>query len=176
MEAEKRERARETRMYIVILIASFAVGMFLRSFIFFVAIVPTDSMVPTINANDQLIGSRIVYLFSDVKRGDVIVFDFPDSPNQLYVKRAIGLPGDTIEIKEGVVYINDEMYNESGFMEEPTGNFDKITVPKDCYFVLGDNRNNSYDSRYWKTTNFVSKDAILGKVLIRTSPKFSKIE
>ena len=85
--------------------------------------------------------------------------------SQNFVKRVIGLPGEYIEIIGGRVYINDaaEPLQEDYLLETPTGDFPRTLIPDDCYFVMGDNRNDSHDSRYWSTTNFVKEDQILGK-------------
>lgn len=160
----------------MLILLSFGFGVFLKAFIIFTAVVPSSSMMPTLEVNDCLFGSRVAYWFGDVKRGDIIVFDAPDNPGTKYVKRVVGLPGDNIEIIDGIVYLNGNIYlNDVEFDKLEYDDFELVIVPEDSYFVLGDNRNNSLDSRYWKTTHFVTKDSIDGKVVYKLTPTFSKI-
>ena len=98
-----------------------------------------------------------------------MIFKYPDDESQLFIKRVIGLPGETVEIKDGKVYI-DGVEKEEDFLPEPMrGSFGPYTVPENCYFMMGDNRNNSKDSRYWKNT-FVRFDQIVGKAVLRYYP------
>ncbi|MCI8670104.1 MAG: signal peptidase I [Lachnospiraceae bacterium] len=138
--------------------------------------VPTGSMERTIHEKSRMIGSRLAYLFSEPERGDIIIFRFPDNMKENYVKRVIGLPGEYVEIRNGIVYIDDEpleedyTYFDDGIVDLK-GDFAKTQVPEGCYFVLGDNRNNSHDSRTWKTTHFVKENLILGKAMFSYYPK-----
>ncbi len=138
--------------------------------------VPTGSMEPTIHEKSRMIGSRLAYLFSEPKRKDIIIFRFPDNLKENYVKRVIGLPGEYVEIRNGIVYINDEpleedyTYYDNNGIVDLKGDFAKTLVPEGCYFVLGDNRNNSHDSRTWKTTHFVRENLILGKAMFSYYP------
>jgi signal peptidase I len=129
-------------------------------------VVPSGSMEDTIPKPSRIISSRISYWFSDPERGDVILFDPPDGSEYCYVKRIIGLPGETVEIRDGLVYINgsDEPLDEPYVKGTPTGDFGPYEVPEDSYFVMGDNRNNSTDSRYWHTP-YVSRKAIYAKAI-----------
>lgn len=132
--------------------------------------VPTGSMQGTINPGDRLVGFRLAYLFGKPQRGDIVVFYHPDY-DELYVKRVIGLPGETVEIVEGVVYIDGvELAGESEYVyETPYGSFGPYRVPADSYFMLGDNRNLSEDSRYWATP-YVPEDKIVGRAIFRVWP------
>ena len=135
------------------------------------------SMEPTIEIGDTLLVNTQAYRFTDPKRDDIIVFKSSDSANaSLHIKRVIGLPGETIQIKDGQILINGTTYmekkdlasiNYAGLAAE------EITLDKDEYFVLGDNRNNSADSRYSDIGN-VNEDYIVGKVWFRISP-YSRI-
>ena len=130
---------------------------------------------------DRVVGNRLSYLTKDPERYDVIIFKYPDDESQLFVKRIIGMPGETINIKNGIVYITDANGNtteaRSDFVTNcvPTGDFGPYTVPLGSYFVMGDNRNDSWDARYWKKKN-VEKKKIIGKVKFRYFPNPSKIE
>lgn len=129
--------------------------------------VPTGSMLETIQLDDNIIGSRLTYKFSDPKRGDIAIFKWPDDETQVYIKRIIGLPGETVEIKDGKVYIDgsdtplQEDYLSDGMYTAP-GNSEVYEVPENCYFMLGDNRTNSADSRFWEHT-YVKREKILAK-------------
>lgn len=136
--------------------------------------VPTTSMANTIPANSLSLMIRSRLLFNGLQRGDIIVFQptalntdtgkVEDSRIPL-VKRIAGMPGDTIEIKAGIVYLNGAPYNEEWLAETPEElDFGPYHVPEDSFFVLGDNRNHSIDSRYWKNP-FVSVESVIGKIV-----------
>ena len=160
---------REVFSYIKIIAIAFLLVFILNHFIIANVNVPTGSMKNTIMESDRLIGFRLSYLFSSPERGDIIIFKYPDDESINYVKRVIGLPGDIVQIIHGKVYVNDEELDEPYIREPMQDNPQELTyiVPEDSYFVMGDNRNNSRDSRYWETTNYVSKDKILAKALFK---------
>jgi len=110
----------------------------------------------------RIIINRLAYLTQEPQRGDVISFWYPDNPKENYLKRIIALPGETVEGKDGIIYINGKELEESYIKEVSYMDFGPYTVPEESYFVMGDNRNNSWDSRYW-TSKFVTRDAIVGK-------------
>lgn len=145
----------------------------LQNFVIINASVPTESMVATIHPGDKLITLRLSYLFTSPKRGDVVVLKYPDDESQMFTKRVIGLPGEKVEIIDGLVYIDDSEtpLNEPYVYGEPTGNYGPYYVPEDSYLVLGDNRQNSLDSRFWNNT-YVKENKILGKILFRYYPNF----
>jgi len=169
---------KEIVSWIITIAFAFILAIFINKVIIVNATVPTGSMENTIMPKDRIMALRLSYVFGSPERGDIAVFEYPDSPEGekpiLYVKRIIGLPGDKIEIKDGKVYINDanEPLNEDSYLKElPAGDFGPYEVPEGAYFMLGDNRNNSLDSRFWSNT-FVMKDKILGKVIFRYFPSF----
>lgn len=129
--------------------------------------IPSKSMVPTLKVNDRLIVSR-VYQPEHLKEGDIVTFRCDEYKNKLLIKRLIGLPGDTIEIKNGVVFRNGKQLEEKYVKnnEEYNGYFE---IPKGKYLFLGDNRSNSDDARYWDNPYVDGKD-IEGKVQIRVYP------
>lgn len=145
-------------------------ALLINNFILLNARVPSGSMENTIMTGDRLFGFRLSYLFSDPERGDIVIFKYPDDESVNYIKRIIGLPGETVTIKDGKIYINhsDTPLKEDYLKEEwVRANTDmEFTVPEGYYFMLGDNRNNSKDSRYWNNT-YVARDKILAKAIFR---------
>ncbi|MDO4650363.1 MAG: signal peptidase I [Eubacteriales bacterium] len=128
--------------------------------------IPSGSMEPTVMKGDSISYDVSYYAFDNVERYDVVLFNLPDDESQLYLERVIGLPGETVEIRQGKVYIDgaDEPLEDSFINGEPVGDFGPYEVPENSYFMLGDNRQNSKDSRYWNN-KFVKFDLILGKMI-----------
>lgn len=147
---------------------------FVGLFLFFIqpTIVRQTSMYPTFNDGDYLLVSRQTYKIKDVKRGDVVVFKEAEQGDtkRLLIKRVIGLPGDELEIRDSVLYINGSPQDEP-YVRENSEFMDKTQVGQDEYFCMGDNRQNSMDSR---ELGAIPKDKFVGKVLIRLYP-FDKI-
>ncbi|WP_311764810.1 signal peptidase I [Paenibacillus agricola] len=132
--------------------------------------VPTGSMLPTIQLEDKLLVEKMVAL-TDFQFGDVVVFypPLPDKKDERFVKRLVGLPGDTIEVKAGTLYRNGLAVVEPYVKETMTYTFGPIEVPQDQYIFLGDNRNESLDAHLWPTP-FVDKSQLVGKVMFRYFP------
>lgn len=167
----------------VIIAVAGAAAFLINACILINATVPSGSMEKTIHKHSRMVGWRLSYVFSEPKRRDIIIFKYPDNPEENYVKRVIGLPGETLEIRDGIVYIDDSPIDESSYVYfskgVPSGkgvDFEKITIPEDCYFVMGDNRNNSHDSRFWSSTHFVKKSEILGRAIFSYYPSFYLFE
>lgn len=164
--------------WVKIIATAAVIALFLNSCIIANSRVPSASMETTIMTKDRVIGSRLTYKFSDPQRGDIAIFRFPDDESIYYVKRIIGLPGDTIDIVDGQVYLNgstdplDEPYLREPMIPEPPMHFE---VPEDCYFMMGDNRNHSSDARRWENT-YVKREKLIAKVLFRYYPGIGKIE
>lgn len=135
--------------------------------------VPTGSMETTIMKGSRIIINRLAYLGEAPRRGDIIAFYFPDDGKSMYLKRIIGLPGEKIEGIDGMIYIDDEPLSEDYIREELSEDFGPYVVPEDSWFVMGDNRNNSLDSRYWND-KFVEKDEIVGRAEIEYFPEFKR--
>jgi len=164
----KREKIlswlRETVETIVI---AFFLAFVIITFVVQAFWIPSGSMKPNLHINDRILAYKFLYDINDVKRGDIIVFKFPLNPKQNFIKRAIGLPGDEIRIKDKKVYVNGKLLNEpyvvhndpwnSGF---PRDEYGPIKVPPDSLFMMGDNRDSSDDSRYW---GFVPAKNIIGQ-------------
>lgn len=152
-----------------------AAMFFLNGCVIANAVVPTSSMAPEIEPGDRVIGLRFM---KDYERGDIIVFDDPDTPGRYLIKRIIGMPGDEVSFAcrdDGTcsVCINgrelDEPYLPEAMLQD--GEFDRLTltVPGDSYFCLGDNRNNSLDARYWEH-KFISEGSVVAKAAVRYWP------
>ena len=133
--------------------------------------VAESSMVPTLENGDRVLVNRVIYHVQSPKAGDIVAF-YPNGneKSRYYIKRIIGEPGDTIQIQDGVVYVNGEALEEANreSIENPGLAEEAVTVGEDEYFVLGDNRNNSEDSRYQSVGN-VTADEIEGKVWLKVS-------
>lgn len=126
----------------------------LRTYVVEAREIPTGSMQPTLEIGDKLMVEKITYRFAEIKRGDIVVFAPPpeaqDEDIKLdWIKRVIGLPGDTIEVSHGKVFVNGDPQNEPYIAQEPAYVFSPVVVPEGTVFVMGDNRNNSRDSTEW---------------------------
>lgn len=148
-------------------ILAVAVTVFLMNFVFINAYVPTGSMENTIMAGSRIFGMRLLH---DYRRGDIVIFPDPDGSRQYLVKRIIGMPSDMLEIRDGEVFSNGSLLEEHYLKEtmEPEEDF-SLLLPKDGYFVMGDNRNDSYDARYWDNQIVYGKNMV-GIVLLRYWP------
>ena len=128
------------------------------------ATIPTESMDPTLPAPCFVFSSRAAYWNQAPQRGDIVLFYRGNGEKTIYAKRVIGLPGDVIDIVHGQTYINDELLDEPYLAETPDTTVElRFIVPEGSYFVMGDNRNHSYDSRHWEE-HFVPEDNILSRV------------
>jgi signal peptidase I len=120
------------------------------------------SMIPTLQPGEFVLVNKISYRLSDVKRGDIIVFHYPLNPQEDYIKRVIGLPGDDVNITNGQLFVNGQEINESYISVTMVSEGDWV-VPQDALFVMGDNRNQSSDSRAW---GFVPMENLVGKAMV----------
>ncbi|MGB3536296.1 MAG: signal peptidase I [Microcoleaceae cyanobacterium] len=150
---------------------SIILALGIRTFVAEARYIPSGSMLPTLEINDRLIIDKLGYKFSDPQRGDVVVFSPTDALKQQYkdafIKRIIGLPGETVEVNNGRVIVDGETIAENYIAEEPQYDWGPQTVPENSYLVLGDNRNNSFDSHSW---GFVPYDNIIGRAVVRFWP------
>lgn len=160
-----------------IIILALAISFFLNHYVVANARIPTGSMENTVMPGDRVLASRLSYLFEEPKRGDIIIFHFPDDESQEFLKRVIGLPGDVIDIIDGKVFVNesDTPLEEDYLKDLPNGDFGPYKVPEDSYFLMGDNRDDSYDARYWENT-FVTKDEIIAKAILRYYPSIKLLK
>jgi len=135
------------------LVYALAIALVLRTYAVASFIIPSGSMKDTLLEHDLLIANKLSYklLGAEPQRGDVMIFKPPHEPKKDYIKRVIGLPGDLVEVSDGTVYINGEPLPEDYIKEPPLENMEPMVVPEGEYFMMGDNRNHSLDSRKWGT-------------------------
>jgi len=185
-EAAKKSQLRD---WTEALIVAAILALIIRTFVVQAFKIPSGSMEDTLLIGDHLLVNKFIYgtqlPFSDdpvlairqPERGDIIVFEFPEDKDKSYfkrrdfIKRVVGLPGDTIEIRNKNVFVNGEryitpeaVYKDGNLTAGPRDNMPPVTVPDDNYFVMGDNRDRSYDSRFWR---FVNRSAIKGLAFIK---------
>lgn len=164
-------------VYVGLIIASSLLSWGLQSalFTYDTFTIPSNSMQPTLQVGDYLMAKTDAYRGHDPERGDVVVFRLPEDPHKIFVKRVIGLPGERVAVKQYRVYINGQAIADpwanlklkavaKGVQEAPA-DFGPVVVPRRAYFVLGDNRRYSYDSRLWLGDPFVPRQAIIGKAM-----------
>ncbi len=167
------------REYVEALLIALVLALVVRTFVVQAFKIPSESMLETLQVGDHLLVNKFMYGVkwpftnsyaiegADPERGDVVVFEYPKDPSIDYIKRIVGLPGDVVEVRNKQLFINGEALEESYIrhsqphsIEPVRDNFGPVTVPAGAYFVMGDNRDNSLDSRFW---GFVEKSAIRGK-------------
>lgn len=161
-----------------------AFALFFNFFVIVNAVIPSGSMEQTIMTGDRIIAFRLSYLLSEPNRHDIIILPDPDNPDgDLFIKRIVGMPGEMLLIDNGRVYVMPEGGTELEFLYEPflnpndppRGTFGPVVVPANSFFLMGDNRNSSMDSRHW-TNTFVHEDKIMGKAIFRYLPNFRILE
>lgn len=192
-EEKKGDMRKEVVSWVRMFVIVIAVVFVLTQFVIINVRVPSGSMENTIMTKDRLIGFRFSYWFDEPQRGDIILFSYPVDEKQTYIKRVIGLPGETVEIRDGKIYIDgsSEPLEEDYLKETWTWENDGYTfkVPEGCYFVLGDNRNDSEYGRFWaqialnegkastpeeaEPYSYVKKDEIKGKAIFKYYSKFA---
>ncbi len=179
LDGKKKSALREWVESIVI---AFVLAMVIRAFVVQAFKIPTGSMRTTLIEGDIILVNKFIYgakvpftnwnlpALRDPKRGDIVVFIYPENPKKDFIKRLVAVEGEAVEIKSGTIYINGQplvdplfskryYYNRGGFAKEGQ----KLVVPKDSFFVLGDNSISSQDSRYW---GFVPRKNILGRAML----------
>jgi signal peptidase I len=177
-ERRKRRRARRRRLleWPILVGVALVAAILIRQFLLQSFYIPSGSMKDTLLINDRIVVNKLSYHLHSIHRGDVVVFDRPKDvkiPDKELVKRVIGLPGDSVQGKDGSVYINDHKLVEPYVRAacHGTESFAKISVPEDKIFVMGDNRCDSYDSRFFGP---ISQKLVVGRAFARIWP-FSRI-
>ena len=141
----------------------------LRTFVVEARVIPTGSMLNTIQLQDRVVVDKLFFKWSDVKRGDIVVFHPPERANSKddFIKRVIGLPGEKIEVRNEKVFVDGQPLDESYILEKPRYQYGPQIIPKDSFFVMGDNRNNSADSHEW---GMLPASNVTGRALFRYWP------
>jgi signal peptidase I len=179
----KRTAGRNAIEWVLLIVTALVIALVVKTFLFQAFYIPSDSMVPTLKTNDRVIVNKLSYHFHSVHRGDIVVFTTPKGPDgqpidptiKDLVKRVIGLPGDTVSEKDGHILIDgkplEESYLPAGTVSDcssfVTNCFPSGPIPANHYWVMGDNRTQSRDSRYFGT---ISKSEIVGRVFVRIWP------
>jgi len=174
---KKPTMAKNIFSWVKTIIFAFIIALLISQFVVVNAAVVSGSMENTIMTGDRVICNRLAYLFSEPARFDVIAFDHVEgNQSWVYVKRIIGLPGERVEIIDGRVYIDDQTspLDDSFVSSIPTGNYGPFYIPEGHFFVLGDNRNLSYDSKNWAVP-YLPRERILGRAMFIYFPRISGI-
>jgi signal peptidase I len=165
---------RSLRENLILIAIALVLAFFIRTFIAEPRYIPSNSMLPTLHIGDRLVVEKISYRFNSPKFGDIVVFQPPPklqsrgySKDQAFIKRIIGTPGDTLKIDNGKVYLNGNILQEDYIKEPPSKPYPLVEVPPNQYFMMGDNRNDSNDSRYW---DFLPRQNMIGKAIFRFWP------
>ena len=154
----------EVKDWIISILIAIVLAFFIRYFIVELYMVEGPSMRPTLVNGERLIVNKFIYRFKSPERGEVLVFRYPRDPSRYFIKRVIGVAGDTIDIKDGRVFLNGQLLNESYILERTRGSYPLVTIPEGHIYVMGDNRNNSEDSRF-KDVGFVPLELVKGKAI-----------
>lgn len=165
---EGRSKGKKKASFFGEVLESIAIAVVLafviRVFLFQPFYIPSSSMEPTLKPGDRIIVNKFMYRFKEPERGDIIVFKYPLDPKRDFIKRLIGLPGETIEIKDSVLYVNGKKV-EQPFLPKGLryGDYGPVEIPEGNYFMMGDNRNNSEDSREW---GMLPEENIVGEAMV----------
>lgn len=155
----------EIKSWIVSITAAILVGILIRYFIVELYVVDGPSMQPTLQDGERLVVNKFIYRWRDPMRSEVVIFRYPRDHSRDFIKRVIAVGGDTIEIKDGHVFVNDALVNEDYIAEKTRTEYPKQTVPEGTLFVCGDNRRNSLDSRF-PDVGFVPLELVKGKAAL----------
>ena len=155
----------EAKDWLVSIVIAVVLAFFIREFIVELYIVDGPSMRPTLQSQERLVVNKFIYNFRKKKKNEILVFEYPRDRSRDFIKRVIATGGDTVEIKAGKVFVNDQLLNEDYILEPTRSEYPKSTVPKGTVFVMGDNRNNSEDSRF-ADVGFVPFELSKGKAML----------
>ncbi len=164
-EGKKSSIGEEVKDWVVSIVAAIIAAMIIRTFIVELYVVDGPSMRPTLQHEERLVVNKFIYHLRDPQKGEVVIFRYPRDPSRDFIKRVIATAGDTIEIKDGRVYVNDQLQREDYILEKTRTEYPKVTIPDNTIFVMGDNRNNSEDSRF-PDVGFVPLDLVKGKAVL----------
>jgi len=161
---ENKNGMQELKDWVVSIVIAIALALFIRHYIVELYIVEGPSMLPTLSHGERLVVNKFIYSFRTPEKGEILVFRYPRNPDRDFIKRVIAVPGDTVRIRDGQVFVNNALLNENYILEQTRGSQPDATVPPGHYYVMGDNRNNSEDSRF-ADVGFVPHELIKGKAV-----------
>lgn len=171
-QSRQQKVKKEVGEWVRSIVLAVIIAIVIRMFFFETFLVDGTSMYPTLQHNERLVVNKAVYYFRDPQEGEIIVFNFQPRPRRDFIKRVVATEGDTIEIRDGILYINNEQQDEPYLVNASGGDFGPVDIPEDHIFVLGDNRNNSMDSRD-REVGAVSIEQVRGKALVVFWPLFA---
>lgn len=175
-EEKRKSASRNALEFAVTLLVAFVLVFgFIRPFVVMAYSIPSVSMVPTLEVGDRVLVNKFIYRFKEPERRDIVIFDaVANGKPETLIKRVVGLPGDRISLRDGILYLNGERQKEPYIVNKPcvrslpkTCSFGPVTVPKDHIFVMGDNRANSEDSRF---IGPVPRQSVKGEAFFRFWP------
>ena len=155
----------EIKDWVVSIVVAVVMALLIRYFVVEPYLVDGPSMRPTLDHGQRLLVNKFIYRFRAPEKGEILIFKYPKDQSRDFIKRVIAVPGDTIEIRDGNVFVNEKLLTENYILSKTRGNYPKSVVPEGHIFVMGDNRNNSEDSRF-KDVGFVPYDLIKGKAMM----------
>ena len=155
----------EIRDWVISIAVAVALAMFIRTFVVELYLVDGPSMMPTLEHQQRLVVNKFIYRMRAPERGEILIFQYPRDKSRDFIKRVIAVPGDTIEIRDHNVYVNGELQNEDYILAKSRMDYPKTTIPEGHVFVMGDNRNNSEDSRF-PDVGFVPYGLLKGKAML----------
>lgn len=156
--------------WIETIVVALVLALVIRAFFLQVFWIPSGSMEPTLDINDRIVVNKVAYFFRQPKRLEVVVFrqvPLMDTSKKDLIKRLVGMPGETFEVRNGAIYINNQPIVEKHTIHQDYANFGPITIPPDSFFVMGDNRPESADSRYW---GYLPSKNLIGPAFLRIWP------
>lgn len=164
-----RRNKSQLREWIESIIIAVIIALVIKAFFIETIQVDGSSMLPTLNNGERLVVNKIGYILGKPEKGDIVIFKYPANPSLIFIKRIIGVSGDTVEIRNHKVFVNGYELDETYIMEKTIANYPAATVPENTVFVLGDNRNYSKDSRY-PDVGFVPLKNVKGEAFIKIWP------
>ncbi len=172
VRARQRRRRRQAIEWIILIVAALGIALLIKTFLFQAFYIPSESMAPTLEQNDRVLVNKLSYRLHDVNRGDIVVFKAPEGQEtdgvEDLVKRVVGLPGETVEGRDGAIYVDGDLLEEPYLPDGTTSqDFGPQTISPDNYYVLGDNRQNSKDSTYFGQ---IPASDIVGRVFVKIWP------
>lgn len=174
-DSAKDRFVREVKEWVQSIAIALVLTLIIRTYVIQAFKIPSASMYPTLKVGDKLFVNKYIYRFNGPERGDIVVFKYPEDPKKDFIKRLVAVGGETVEIRDGKLYVDGKVLDDPEtfgkfyyYNHDPYGGpYEKIKVPADKYYVLGDNSANSTDSRFW---GFVPKANMIGKAVFRWWP------